>query len=363
VLARWRLAVAVAGLTAGGALAQTHDVAHVLAEGERLLAAGDAAGAEAAFDRAAAAVHEHDVEVSLVRAYAQAGDYRRALAFAAHASGAHGEAPAASALYAWLLMAGGQRQVAQQLLARTVAASPRDPLLEHAAARLSNPLPVADGALLHAPARFAPYAFGAIAVGEVAASAALSADGRRALTPGYAVPDEAVLWVRNGVGRTVAATVERRLDVAGVELAVLALQSSLPAPSGLSAAARVPFAGSVGYATEFAALDTAEAQWPLITLGFFGSNAGANQLPELGIALPRGPHGGPVFDAAARVAGVTVRSRAGDARLVPIELLPEDLRSSFGTPSLDRPSPRLPLDVIYERGLLLTLQLIVGESR
>jgi hypothetical protein len=363
VLARWWAAVALAAATASGAQCPSPDIARVLAEGEQLLAAGDAASAEAAFDRAAAAVHEHDVEMSLVRAYVQAGDYRRALAFAAHAAGAHGHAPAASALYAWLLTTGGQRRVARQLLARAVGTSPDDSLLEHAATRLSDAWPIADGPLLHAPARFAPYASGATAVGKVAASALLSADGQRALAPSYAVPDEAELWVRNGVGRTVAAKLERRLDTAGVELAVLALQSTLPAPSDVVAAARMPFAGSVGYASEFAPLDNAEAQWPLITLGFFGRNAGAGELPQLGIALPPGPRGGPVFDAAGRVAGLTMRGRDGSARLVPLEWLPEDLRSSFGTPSLGGPTPRSALDVIYERGLLLTLQLIVNENR
>jgi hypothetical protein len=134
-------------------------------------------------------------------------------------------------------------------------------------------------------------------------------------------------------------------------------------PSDLAAAARVPFAGSVGYASEFAPLATADAQWPLLTLGFFGRNAGAGELPALGIALPPGPRGGPVFDAAGRIAGLTMRGRDGGARLVPLELLPEDLRSAFGAPSLDGPAPRSPLDVIYERGLLVTLQLIVGETR
>ena len=92
VRARWWLAVALlAGATAGSGTAQLIALARVLAEGEQRLAAGDAAGAEAAFDRAAGAAHDHDVEISLVRAYMQAGDYRRALAFAAHAAGAHGD--------------------------------------------------------------------------------------------------------------------------------------------------------------------------------------------------------------------------------------------------------------------------------
>ena len=124
--------------------------------------------------------HDHDLEISLVRAYMQAGEYRRALAFAAHAAGAHGNEPAASALYAWLLASGGQEQVARRLLDAALAASPADATLTHVAARLAEPWPVADEKLLVPPARFAPYAFGAVATGVVASSATL-VGGRRAV--------------------------------------------------------------------------------------------------------------------------------------------------------------------------------------
>lgn len=334
----------------------------MLAAGEQHLLDGDAAGAEAAFERAAAAVHDHDVEISLVRTYMQAGDYRRALAFAAHAAGAHGDAPATSALYAWLLTSGGQRQVARRLLEPMLSAHADDALLVHAAARLAEPWPVADTALLGAPARFAPYAFGAAAAGRVAASAMLSADGARALAPGAAIPRDAPeLWVRNGLGAAVAATVERRLEIKGVGLAVLALHEPLPAPVDLAATARTPFAGSVGYAVEFAPQHGAEAAWPLLTLGFFGRSLREDELPVLGIDVPAGARGGAVFDDAARVVGVTVRAVDGSDRLAPVAMLPEDLRRAFGAPLQGAAAPRLPIDVIYERALRSTLQVIVAN--
>jgi len=58
-------------------------------EGEAKLAAGDASGAQQAFEAATQIVHAADVELGLVRSYMQAGDYRRALSFSAHAAGAH----------------------------------------------------------------------------------------------------------------------------------------------------------------------------------------------------------------------------------------------------------------------------------
>jgi hypothetical protein len=362
VPARWWLAVALlVGVTAGSGTAQPERLARVLEEGERRLAAGDAAGAEAAFDRAAGAAHDHDVEISLVRAYMQAGDYRRALAFAAHAAGAHGDAPATSALYAWLLTSGGQRQVAQRLLEPTLAAHGDDVLLAHAAARLAERWLVADAALLDAPARFAPYAFGAAAAGQVVASAMLSADGARALTPAASFQgDRLDVWVRNGLGDTVPAAVERRFEIDGVELAVLALYEPLPAPRDLAAAARVPFAGSVGYAVEFASQPIAEAAWPLLTLGFFGRVLREDELPPLGIDVPPGPRGGAAFDEAGRIVGLTVRAGDGSDRLAPVALLPEEVRPWFGAPASGATAPRSALDTIYERALLVTLQVIVA---
>ena len=77
--------------------------AALLDAAEAALARGDTEAALAGFERAAGMLHAPDTEMGLVRSQMQAGQYRRALAFAAHTAGAHLEAPAASALYAWLL--------------------------------------------------------------------------------------------------------------------------------------------------------------------------------------------------------------------------------------------------------------------
>ncbi len=51
----------------------------------------------------------------------QAGEYRRALSFGAHAAGAHRDFPAATALYAWLLYVGGQDAFAARRLDAALA--------------------------------------------------------------------------------------------------------------------------------------------------------------------------------------------------------------------------------------------------
>ena len=81
-----------------GNVAQMAERSALLARGEALLADGDTAAATLQLDRAAMMLHAPDTEMALVRAYLQAGDYRRALTFCAHTAGAHRETVASSAL-------------------------------------------------------------------------------------------------------------------------------------------------------------------------------------------------------------------------------------------------------------------------
>ena len=103
----------------------------------------------------------------------------------------------------------------------------------------------------------------------------------------------------------------------------------------------------------------------------------------LGIALPAGPRGGPVFDGAGRLIGLALpahnvmtggnvepgKTQPAD-RLVLVSALQSELRSlsaekqgSSGTQTLGPPAPADPpaavaVDRIYESGLKATLQVI-----
>jgi hypothetical protein len=217
--------------------------------------------------------------------------------------------------------------------------------------------------LLEPPVRLAPYAQGAVARGTVVASATLIDGGQRALAPGGAIAaDAADIWVRNGLGSTVRAAVERRFGVGDSELALLMLDAPLPLPESFVVAERAPFAGSVGYAVEFAPTPgSTEPAWPMLRLGFFGRALAAAELPLLGIDIPPGPRGGGVFDEAGRLAGVALRAPDGRDRLVMVAALPDDVRVLLGTRVPGGPTPRSAVDIIYERALRLTLQLIVAN--
>jgi hypothetical protein len=132
----------------------------LLRRGEAALARGDVANAVNSFERAATMMHAADAEMGLVRAYMQSGAYRPALTFAAHAAGAHRDAPAL-VLYAWLLHAGGQSAFAQRVLDQAEARHPGDALVAQAREQLQSRAPIASGALLSAPWRTAPFDTGA----------------------------------------------------------------------------------------------------------------------------------------------------------------------------------------------------------
>src|SRR5262245_38170902 len=155
LLILWLLTVAPCmGITAEQA-PQARD--ELLRAGEQELRQGDAQRAEILFEQAGLGRHATDAELGLVRAYMQAGDYRRAVALCAHAAGAHPDSGAGAAMYAWLLFIGGQTQVAARILDRASARAPRDPVLAAAGSLLKSPVPVPSGALLESPARFAPF--------------------------------------------------------------------------------------------------------------------------------------------------------------------------------------------------------------
>ncbi len=264
--------------------------ANLLASGEQALARRDVEAALQAFETAALILHAADTEIALVRAYMQGGQYRRALAFGAHAAGAHLDVVGGSALYAWLLHVGGQPAIAKRLLeealARPANHEPTDKVLIRVQEQLGSATPTASGALLSLPTRLAPYggSEGLPRTARVVGSGVLLRSGQEALVPLALVPRTGLLWLRNGMGQLVTARVTQRLLAVGV--ARVLLSNALPVAQDLWIAERDAFPGSVGYAVEFVATSDAAPAWPLIRTGFLGnaSNDGSQRL--LGIDMP-----------------------------------------------------------------------------
>ncbi len=319
--------------------------AELLARGEGELQRGENTAALDDFERAAMMRHEADAEIGLIRAAMQDGQYRRALAFAAHTAGEHLEHPEAGALYAWLLYIGGQRGLAQRLLDEWRARAPGDALLAETARALAGDLPLAPDALLAAPHRFAPWATGDATPADLRqlSNGVLLGDGSLAVAP---IPAATQVWLRNGLGQTRLATVDRSdaaLEAAGLTL----LHLSKPLPPGQAPSAREPFAGSPGFLVRFA--PRAQAAWPVLSQGFLGGQAGP--LRRLGFAADGVALGAAVLDRQGRTAGIVLGTVDGEPRWRP-------LAATAGAAPGPVPSGLIAPDEVYENGLRVALQVL-----
>jgi len=334
------------------------DRSMLLRSGEEALKRGDTGQALRAFERAANLAHMAEAEMGIVRAYMQGGAYRRALTFAAHTAGAHRDVPGGAVLYAWLLHAGGQGAFAQRVLDKIEASVPGDALGAQARARLRSPTPVAEGALLDAPWRVAPFDARPPlpATARVTGSGVLIDAGKRALVPLAALDAPRGLWVRDGLGRRSVARIERRAEDVG--LALLRLDQPLDGAALLMLAPRDPFPGSPAFAVEYSATSHAGAAWPLLRAGFIGVYDAGPGAVALDIELPAGVRGGPVFDAGGRLVGIAMHGRDARDRLLRVATLREEFGELLGAVTDPASLSRLSVDGIYETAMPLTLQVI-----
>jgi hypothetical protein len=346
--------------------------AALLQSAEAALSQGDSTAAIDLFDRAAMLLHAPDTEMGLVRAYMQAGDYRRALAFCAHTAGAHREAAAPAALYAWLLQAGGQNEVAQRTSAEALTRHPVDAVLLQTKQALAMDQPVADAVLRAIPHRLAPYAVmqaGQVeppASAAVVASGVLLASGQRALVPWASLPfavqqNQAALWLRNGLGQTTQAVLAQRLDASGLAVMSLSAALSVEPMHALIAGSQDPFAGSPGYVVAYTPTPIQAAAWPWLHTGFHGPAKQAGER-TLGIAAPANSQGGLVLDAAGRWVGLVSTDAQGRALLMPVSALraalPASDFSEAPAPMAGTAPTRMSADTAYERALRFSLQVI-----
>lgn len=325
-----------------------------IATAETQLSQGQAIEAERGFDRAANSEHAADIEVGLVRSYLQNGEFRRALAFASHTAGAHRDKSFGTALYVWLLQVSGQREFGQRLLQQARERLPQDALLAEVERQLTSPTPQVNRTMLAAPARLAPYAAGETVPerAQLVASGVLVDNGRQALVPASALEGAQQLWLRDGMGRTWLAHVQERLQ--NLPLVVLTLQGAAEDAPALQTVPRDAFPGSPGYAIAYTGNEQATPAWPWLRLGFLGSVDLASGQRRLGIELPSNAlPGGPVFDTAGRLVGL---SSAGS--LLPVSSLQTELSALFAAAPAEAPSPRIATDELYERAMKTTVQVL-----
>jgi hypothetical protein len=337
-----------------------------IAAAEALLAGGQAGEALLAFEQITALEHATDIELGLLRSQLQAGQFRRALAFAAHTAGAHGSDAGGAALYVWLLHLSGQQAFGTRVLRQARARLPADALLADVERRLAAGAATASGALLVAPTRFAPYASGDQPAGAVAlvASGLLIDQGRRALVPARSVRGAERIWARDGLGRTVEARLARD-GSASTSFVVLDLLRPLAAPDdpAFDTVLIDAFPGSPASVATYADAADAGPAWPWLHIGFLGP-VDADGSRRLGIALPAHTlPGAPVFDRFGRVVGLALAGASGEHRLLPVAQIRAGRAATPNPPAVA--SAHLPADELYERALNVTLQVLVvgGDPR
>lgn len=342
----------------------------LLAEGEASLVAGRLEDARRAFEQAALMAHEGEIELGVLRTQMQAGEYRQALAFAAHTAGVHLDEVEGRVFYAWLLNLGGQVAMAERTLAQAEEHAPAHPMVQALRQRFQSGHLLASDALLTLPARLAPFSTGApVGPGaQVAATAFLLADGRHALSPSAALPSHGRIWLRNGLGQTVEALVDERDEALGLTL--LTLSDALPPAGGDLLAPQDAFAGSSAFAFDYPVDAQAHPAWPVMRAGFLGMPLrGVEGFRRLGVDLPAGGRrGGPVFDQGGRLVGL-VAGVGGEAsgqaavqpdRMINVSTLLQRFGGKLGGKgSMGRPSP-IGADELYERAMRTCLQVIVA---
>jgi hypothetical protein len=354
-----------ASATAVGTLpspARMQERSRLLAQGEAALARSDTDTAQTAFESAANILHAADTEMGIVRTYMQQGHYRQALAFGAHTAGAHLDVVGGAALYAWLLHIGGQPAFAQRLMAQAQARTHQQmPLLREVQSQLQSHTPLASGALLKTPVRMAPYGpvVGLPSKASVRGSGTLIDQGARAIVPLALVASPTRrIWLRNGLGQLSPAKLERQ--VPQLRIAVLQLTQPMPLPEPTILAPSDAFPGAVVMAVEYVPARNATPRWPLLSSGFLGPAQPSGPARQLGISLPSGPRGGPVFDDGGRLIGVAVGSGKGADQLVLTSQLHSLLGHQLGTLAVPGPRSKVGADLVYERALGSTLQVLIA---
>jgi len=327
---------------------------------------GDATQALDDFERAAMMLHAGDAELGLIRAAMQDGQYRRALAFCAHTAGEHTDDAEGGALYAWLLRIGGQDALARQVLADARTHAPGDALAGAVETAFAVTPPIAAGLLLQPPHRMAPWpvAFDGAsppASARFVSNGVLVDAGASALVPLRALErvTPARLWVRNGLGQTVAAELDRDdAGSAGLGLVRLKLHAALPLGASREAEGRPPFAGSPGYSMQFG--ETSAPAWPMMTQGFLGRPVGDTGARKVGFASTSGAA---VFDAHGVLVGITLAGANDAATWTPLPaVVPAQQAASGASPARSLPGLEAP-DEIYEVGLRRALQVLVDTPR
>lgn len=338
----------------------------LLNQAESDLARGKTDLALAALEKAAQMTHAADTEMLQVRAMMQAGNYAQAASFAAHTAGAHiDEGLAPTAIYAWLLTIGGQKDFAERMLNDAISRDPSDRMALEVKHLMEDEGKPPSAYLLTPPHRLAPYITN-IGNSKVPSTKAVIKSngvlwngGQEALVSLLPSDLKSRLWVRNGLGQTVKATPLKQLAQTDIFL----LKLGTPLAMGPAAwTVSDPFPGSAGYVSVYPPVENSSPSWPRLYPGFLGGPSLKSPVRRLGISLPTGQSGGAIFDSSGKLAGITVTTKGQSETYLTVS----DIRKNLGLPNERIVSHSSGLSTgmeqIYESAMRSSLQVIVESA-
>jgi hypothetical protein len=359
-----RASVALA-LLASQVAAQSSSPAS-LETARQALASGDAAQAQALYETLTQQGESLEAEIGLVRASAQAGQFRKALALAALTAGEHKDSSEALALLAYLRDRAGYTEQALTELKALRAERPQDPVAAAALATVLIDRGAKVGSTEEAASRNWPRpSFETIPIENGRALAGgngvIVDGGSHVLTYSGVLPQRATrFYVRNGLGKVRRAVREPgderrslvRLKITEPYPAEWALpKDQIAAPDGTR------FCFAFGYSRS----GDPVGDYPAISPGLvFRVDTGKGGLMQITSVLGPGHIGSPVFDPRGRLVGLSVgtgeitingqnlRPTLGSGQFAVRTVPPE---SPANTPSRrSGPMPPMPpIEELYER--------------
>jgi tetratricopeptide (TPR) repeat protein len=340
----------------------------LLQRAEGALQLGDAALAINLLEQAELLAHSADTEMGLVRAQMQAGQYQKALSFAAHAAGAHPDEPGGALLYAWLLKVGGQQLEVIKLIESAKQRWPNNSLVDQVQRQLKLTAPVANKAMLAGAGRLAPYGSpkDLIANQAVIGSGLLIAGGQRVLIAWPSISRYALgahLWVRTSLGVYSKASIEQQFD--DIQIAVLKLDAPIKTEPNLPVCKSDPFGGSIAHALDFSRTQSAVWAWPVLSSGFMGLPIEGTPFRSLDIGQSAG-QGGIVLDQYGSFCGIAfvpalTNLQGTSARLVLASRIDVKLAERLGLKAPATATPKLSPVELYERMLPHIVQVSVSK--
>ncbi|HAJ71186.1 MAG TPA: hypothetical protein DCO68_03820, partial [Methylophilaceae bacterium] len=332
---------------------QTATVKQVLTQVQQHLQHGQISQARSLLEQTANTLHSESIETALILTHMQNGEYTHALSAAAHTQAEHVDIADTCLLYAWLLSIGGQTTFANTLLQENFARFPEHQSLKTMQSLLQGGTWNAAQLPKSEIAKFQPELVNPeknYLHASIIGSATLL-DTTHAVMP-YTLLNTKKIWLRNGLGITVAAGIEKTFPAQNIALLKLASPIAIVKP--LNQADAPPKLGTLAYIVGYVTTNQADqAYWPILKTDIIGM---PNTAQHWKLHVRQFHSGTPVWNGSGALIGITVKSDNGSTEILPIQHIASAI--DLNTESANHSQAHVSMQDIYEQALSTSLQVI-----